>query len=428
MLRIYEGEYTIMRIRESFMITPFKLNSFLFLCFALAIIFYPKHVLSADSKKTDNKPAITKAQSLEQTQTKTADIKKAESKPAITKTQTKEPTQTKAIDNKKAETKPSARMSQAMLTAATAALEAEKAQLAAKQAELDAAVSLQHKAKAALENEKALLAASQERLDQSLAQLDSSFSTLEGMYVFFCLLAIVSVGLAFFMYRSANKTIKSAVENLDTARRKMGEMPLSTIGAPENRPIDQHNDSEAEILLNRLKTYEDEIGKFAEEFRELSLKTPPSSEGKRRLAEYSKKLDILELFSNRSLSPRDYLNRGMESYFNYKYNDSLTAFDKAIELKPDYSKAWQSKALTLLRLGRLDDALRACDKVIVLYPNDPDSWYNKAALLALMSRKEEACLNLKKALEKDKKYKAVAKKDEDFKAYWSDAEFLSALG
>jgi tetratricopeptide (TPR) repeat protein len=71
------------------------------------------------------------------------------------------------------------------------------------------------------------------------------------------------------------------------------------------------------------------------------------------------------------------------------YDKSLEAFDKAIELKPDYA----------------------------------DAWYNKACAYSLKGDKENALKNLSKAIELDAKYKEEAKGDEYFKNLWNDEDF-----
>ncbi|OGQ57040.1 MAG: hypothetical protein A3J24_10570 [Deltaproteobacteria bacterium RIFCSPLOWO2_02_FULL_53_8] len=328
----------------------------------------------------------------------------------------------------KVESKPAKKTQSSEPSLSKAALEAEKELLAAKLLELDKAAVLQQKERDALEADKARLAASQRRLDSYISLFDTHFSILNGMYIFFCVLAIIAVGLCAYLYRNANKAIKSAVDDIVSTGRRIEDVSHLSKDATEESVNLSHNSSEADALLEKLKKFDDEIHRHSEDFRDMSAKTQPSSDEKKRLTEYTKKLDVVETFSARRLTAREHVNRGIELFFAYKYLDALSSFDKAIEVKPDHAKAWLNKSITLFRLGRHDEALRACDKVIVLYSNDADPWYNKACILALMSRKEEAFLHLKKAFDRDKKYRAAAKKDEDFKQYWGDHEFIDMVG
>ena len=57
------------------------------------------------------------------------------------------------------------------------------------------------------------------------------------------------------------------------------------------------------------------------------------------------------------------------------------AFDKAIELQPDYTKAWINKGEILAQLKRYDEAVRAFDAAIEINPNLFEVWYNKGLAL-----------------------------------------------
>ena len=97
--------------------------------------------------------------------------------------------------------------------------------------------------------------------------------------------------------------------------------------------------------------------------------------------------------------------------------------EKAIELKPDSYKAWTDKSVALIGLGRYREALNGIEKAIDLNPNDASVWYNCACVYSLMSNKGEGLSKLKKAIEIDPSWKEDAKKDEDFKWLWDDADF-----
>ena len=84
-----------------------------------------------------------------------------------------------------------------------------------------------------------------------------------------------------------------------------------------------------------------------------------------------------------------------------RYDEALSAFDRAVEINPQYAMAWNNRGTTLASLGRYDEAILAYDRAIELNPQDPDSWYNKGVALNLLNRTVEADVALARAGELD---------------------------
>ena len=88
------------------------------------------------------------------------------------------------------------------------------------------------------------------------------------------------------------------------------------------------------------------------------------------------------------------------------FNQSIQAFDKALELDSESANAWHGKGVALIHLGRYeeslnlgtadevtglyDEALKAIDRAIEIDPNTPGAQENKASLLEIMGRHDEA--------------------------------------
>ncbi len=96
--------------------------------------------------------------------------------------------------------------------------------------------------------------------------------------------------------------------------------------------------------------------------------------------------------------PSDYLKLGDASIFMQgNYDKAIEYYEKAIELKQDYAKAWYSKGLALHKLGRdekalkaYEEALKAYDKATELKQDDANAWYGKGLALHELGRDEEA--------------------------------------
>ena len=77
----------------------------------------------------------------------------------------------------------------------------------------------------------------------------------------------------------------------------------------------------------------------------------------------------------------------------------MQAFDKAVELDPDDSNAWDGKALGLCNLERFEEALQASEKALELSPNNCGGLHLKGVALDNLGRHEEALQAYDKVLE-----------------------------
>lgn len=174
----------------------------------------------------------------------------------------------------------------------------------------------------------------------------------------------------------------------------------------ENRVVDAETkvkeiEEDAKFIKNIRKNLEEDASRIRMELGTTPLPPlteKPSEEIIGKLDELSHKLEILEALGV-SLKPEDYLNRGFDLYNKGKYKLALEAFDKAIELKPDYAEAWNNKGWALSALGRNEEALKAYDKAIELKPDFALAWSNKGVRLGKLSRYEEALKAYDKAIE-----------------------------
>jgi superkiller protein 3 len=62
---------------------------------------------------------------------------------------------------------------------------------------------------------------------------------------------------------------------------------------------------------------------------------------------------------------------GLRAYGQGKLEEAVAAFNKALQLDPEYADAHFGMAMTCSKLGRLDDAILAIRKAIELNPDEP---------------------------------------------------------
>lgn len=100
---------------------------------------------------------------------------------------------------------------------------------------------------------------------------------------------------------------------------------------------------------------------------------------------------------NQSLAPsteqteaENYLSQGIALGEQGRYDEAVQAFNKAIEINPQYEAAWYLKGAALDRQGRYDEAIQACDMAIDINPQDADAWNIKGMVLEDLGMSDEA--------------------------------------
>lgn len=92
-----------------------------------------------------------------------------------------------------------------------------------------------------------------------------------------------------------------------------------------------------------------------------------------------------------------YENRGVLLTKMGRYEESLSDFDKVIQISPDDPVAYRNRAIVYSNLGRLQDALNDYDKSLKLDPKNNQVWLNRGFVLDKLNRKNEAIENFGKS-------------------------------
>ena len=233
-------------------------------------------------------------------------------------------------------------------------------------------------------NQEDTIRESQRGIDRAISILNI-VATLMGVLVgLLTIILVVAGAFGIFEYRRWRKIREDIEKEVKESKDKIKEI-----------------EKDAKVITE----FRQKAEKDADEIREEIRKTPPpplteepTSEIKAKLGEFSRRLEFLETLGV-SLEPEDYFNRGFDLYYKGKYDLALKAYEKAIELKPDYADAWTNKGVTLDELGRYEEALKAYEKAIELKPDDADVWTNKGDALVDLGRYEEALKASEKAIE-----------------------------
>ncbi|MCC2691410.1 tetratricopeptide repeat protein, partial [Nodularia sp. LEGE 04288] len=91
--------------------------------------------------------------------------------------------------------------------------------------------------------------------------------------------------------------------------------------------------------------------------------------------------------------------RGNALFNLERYEEAIASYDKALEFQPDYHYAWDNRGVALGNLGRNEEAIASFDKALEFQPDDHQAWFNRGVALGKLGRYEEALASYDKALE-----------------------------
>ncbi len=72
--------------------------------------------------------------------------------------------------------------------------------------------------------------------------------------------------------------------------------------------------------------------------------------------------------------------------------EAILAYNKAIEINPEYTEAWTDKAFSLYILGRYDEALDCFEIAIEIDPEYAMAWFLKGSLLYELGEYENSLI------------------------------------
>jgi len=95
----------------------------------------------------------------------------------------------------------------------------------------------------------------------------------------------------------------------------------------------------------------------------------------------------------------DWVNKGNSLRKQYKYDEAIKAFEKAIELKPDYEVAWYYKGIAYSEANKADESIESFDHAIKLKPNDAYNYNGKGNVYFNIKKYDYALEAYNKAIE-----------------------------
>jgi len=109
-------------------------------------------------------------------------------------------------------------------------------------------------------------------------------------------------------------------------------------------------------------------------------------------------------FSSLALDVTEWIDASYSLAKLERYEEALSACDRALALDQNYVNAWCNKGIALLKLKRYAEAIQSCDRALVIDPNDVAVWDSKGIALWNLKRYAEVIQAYDRALEIDQNY------------------------
>ncbi len=110
----------------------------------------------------------------------------------------------------------------------------------------------------------------------------------------------------------------------------------------------------------------------------------------------------------------DWFMKGLELYNDDKIDESLQAYNRALELDPNDSEAWNNKGIDEGLLGKYDDALVSFGNAVAINESYAEAWYNMGVIYDFKEYYGSAVQAYKRATQLNPSYqKALVRRNVD---------------
>lgn len=87
----------------------------------------------------------------------------------------------------------------------------------------------------------------------------------------------------------------------------------------------------------------------------------------------------------------EFLNLGLNRYYEQDYENAILNYDKAVELKPDFASAYYFRAKAKEKMMLLKPAIEDLNLAVKYKPDFGEAYYQRGNLYEKMNKKTEAC-------------------------------------
>jgi len=110
----------------------------------------------------------------------------------------------------------------------------------------------------------------------------------------------------------------------------------------------------------------------------------------------------------------DWFMKGLDLYNQDKFEESLQAYNRALELNPNDFEAWNNKGIDEGLLGKYDDALVSFGNAVAINDSYAEAWYNMGVIYDFKEYYASAVQAYKRATQINPSYqKALVRRNFD---------------
>lgn len=248
----------------------------------------------------------------------------------------------------------------------------------------------------------------QAEVDRAFGHTTSLLNVLLGVLTFLPVLAAISV---WFIRRSViTQIIRDTQQQLREEVEKQFEQEIAAELKEQATAFKQEIEKlRAEFVeqLAQLQTLFSDAQKEKDQIiQELAQITPSPMrdsappETQQKIQSLTQQLERLKSTNSQlSFTANDYVEQGKAFYFEARYDDALTSYDRAVQLEPDNVRAWFGRGATLAKLQQVDGAIVAYDQAIQIKPDFFEAWFGRGTALTKLQQIDGAIAAYEKAIQ-----------------------------
>ncbi|MFX1563244.1 MAG: tetratricopeptide repeat protein [Promethearchaeota archaeon] len=122
-------------------------------------------------------------------------------------------------------------------------------------------------------------------------------------------------------------------------------------------------------------------------------------------------LDTTTIELEREVTPEANMwnEKGLELLRKGKLHDALVAFNRAIQIQPEFPLPWLNRGVTLRQLKRYQEALESYERALQLKPEFASIWFNIGNVLLDLGRPDEAQEAYRRTIQLDPNHQKARK-------------------